>query len=145
MYEDHKISFQSFFVWTFLLIVHTWNSNPLRSNLLRLQCTYCTVLTTSGRPLRSYLVWACQWPSSLPLSSPQLSLNDSLWAQGITKSHMEQGLDYRDTEKLSWCPSWSNSLWQGWSCGLVDCPGENDTDLIRRVLASSNGISSWTP
>ena len=25
-------------------------------------------------------VWACQWPSSQPLSSPQLSHNDSLWA-----------------------------------------------------------------
>ena len=58
---------------------------------------------------------------------------------------MEQGLDYREGEKLSWCPSWSNSLWQGWSCGLVYCPGGNATDPIWRVLASSNGISSWTP
>ena len=33
-----------FFVWALLLIVHTWNSSPLRSNLLRLQCT-CTVPT----------------------------------------------------------------------------------------------------
>ena len=31
------------------LIVHTENSSPLRSNLLRLQCTCCTVLITSGR------------------------------------------------------------------------------------------------
>ena len=29
----------NFFVWAVLLIVHTWNSSPLRSNLLRLQCT----------------------------------------------------------------------------------------------------------
>ena len=36
-------------------------------------------------------------------------------------------------------------LWQGWSCGLVHCPAGNATDLIRRVLASSSGISSWTP
>ena len=43
------------------------------------------------------------------------------------------------------CPSWSNSLWQGWSCWLVHCPGENDTVPILRVLASSLGISSWTP
>ena len=57
-------------------------------------------------------------------SSHQLSHNDSLWVKGITKSHREQGLDYRDREELSWCPSWSNSLWQGWSCGLVHCPGE---------------------
>ena len=81
---------------------------------------------------------------SQPLSSPQLSHNDSLLAEGITKSHWEQGLDYREGEKLSWCPSWSNSLWQEWSCGLVHCPGGNATDPISRVLASSDGISSWT-
>ena len=46
---------------------------------------------------------------------------------------------------MSWCPSWSNSLWQGWSYGLVHCPGRNSTDSIWRVLASSDGISSWTP
>ena len=42
-------------------------------------------------------------------------------------------------------PSCSKSLWQGWSCGLVHCPGGNATDPIWRVLASSRGISSWTP
>ena len=63
--------------------------------------------------------------------------------KGITKSHKEQGLDYREAEKLSLCPSWSNSLWQGWSCGLVYCPGGNATDPIWRVLAE--GISSRTP
>ena len=104
---------------------------------------YCP--TTSGRLHGSPLVWACQWPSSEPLSSPQLSHNDSLWAWGITKSHREQGLNYREAEELSRCPSWSNSLWQGWSCGLVYCPGGYATDPIWRVLASSDGISSWTP
>ena len=63
----------------------------------------------------------------------------------MSKSHREQGLDYREGEEVSWCPSWSNSLWQGLSCGLVHCPGENATDLIWRVLASFDGISSWTP
>ena len=57
---------------------------------------------------------------------------------------MEQGLDYREAEELSWCPSWSNSLWKGWSCGLVHCPDGNSTEPIWRVLASSLGISSWT-
>ena len=71
---------KTFFVWALLLIVHIWNSSPLRSNLLRLQCTCCTVPTTSARPHGSPLVWACQWPSSQPLSSPQLSHNNSLWA-----------------------------------------------------------------
>ena len=135
--------FPDFFVWALLLIVLTWNSSPLRSNLLWLQCT-CIVPITSGRSHGSPLVWACQWPSSQPLSS-QLSHNDSLWALGITKSHREQGLDYRKGEELSWYPSWSNSLWQGWSCGLVHCPAGNATEPIWRVLASSDGISYWTP
>ena len=123
-----------FFVWTLLLIVHTWNSSPLRSNFLRLQCTCCTIPTTSGRPHGSPLAWASQWPSSQPLSSPQLSYNDSLWTLVITKSHRERGLDYR-----------SNSLWQGRSCELVYCPRGNATEPISRVLASSLRISSWTP
>ena len=63
----------------------------------------------------------------------------------MTKSHREQGLDYREAEELSGCPSWSNSRWQGWSCGLVYCPWGNATEPIWRVLASSLGISSWTP
>ena len=54
-------------------------------------------------------------------------------------------MDNREAEELSWCPSWSNNPWQGWSCGLVYCPGGNATDLIWRMLASSDGISSWTP
>ena len=62
----------------------------------------------------------------------------------ISKSHREQDLDYREGDELSWCPSWSNSLWQGWSCGLVHCPAGNATDPIWRVLTSSLGISSWT-
>ena len=86
-----------------------------------------------------------QWPSSQPLSSPQLSHNDNLWAKEITKSHREQGLYYSDGEELSWCPSWSNSLWQGWSCELVFCPGGNATDPIWRALPSFYEISSWTP
>ena len=80
IYEVHSISFQTIFVWALLLIVHTWNSSPLRSNLFQLQCTCSTVPTTSRRPNGSPLVWECQWPSSEPLSSPQLSHNDSLWA-----------------------------------------------------------------
>ena len=86
--------------WWWWFIVKTWNSSPLRSNLLRLQCT-CTVPTTSWRPHGSPLEWACQWPSSQPLSS-HLSHNDSLWALGITKRHREQGLDNREAEELSY-------------------------------------------
>ena len=59
----------------------------------------CTVPTTSGMPHGSALVWACQWPSSQPLSSPQ----------------------------------------------QVHCSSGNATDPIWWVLASSQGISSWTP
>ena len=98
--------------------------------------------------------WKAPWKSSCvsvsmtssqPLSSPQLSHNDSLWVKRMTKSHRDQRLDYREGEELCWCPSWSISLWQGWSCGLVHCPGRNATDPIWRVLTSSLGISSWTP
>ena len=63
----------------------------------------------------------------------------------MTKTHRENGLDYRESEELSWCPSWSNSLLQGGSCGLVHCPCGNATGPIWRMLASSDGISSWTP
>ena len=90
-------------------------------------------------------MWACQWPSSQPLLSPQLCHNHSLWAKGITKNYREQGLDYREGDKLSWYPSWSNSLWQGLSSVLVHCPGGNATYPIWRVQASPHGISSWNP
>ena len=51
----------------------------------------------------------------------------------------------REGEEVSWFPSWSNSLCRGWGCGLVYCSGGNATDPIWRALASSDGISSWTP
>ena len=85
IYEVHTISFQTFFVWTLLWIVYTWKSCTLQSNHLGLQYTCCTIPNTSGKPHGSPLVWACQWPSSQPLSAPQLSHNDSLWTEGITK------------------------------------------------------------
>ena len=47
--------------------------------------------------------------------------------------------------RVFWCPYWSNSLWQGWSYGLVHCLDGNATDPIWRVRASSDGISFWTP
>ena len=119
-------------------------SSSLWSNLLRLQCTCSTVPTTSGTPHRSPLVWLCQWLSLRPLLSPQLSHNDSLWALEITKSHWEQGLDYRKDGEQSWCPSWSNSLWQRWNWELVHCSGGNATDPIWRVLASSDRMSART-
>ena len=83
VYRDTKslrLVSRPFSFWVLLLIVHTWNSSPLWSNLLRLQCTCCTVPTISERPHGSPFVWVCQWPFSQPLSSPQLSHNDSLWA-----------------------------------------------------------------
>ena len=66
-------------------------------------------------------------------------------ASELRRIHREQGLDYREGEEMSWCSSWSNCLWQRWNCGLVYCPSGNATDPIWRVLASSDGISSWTP
>ena len=55
-----------------------------------------------------------------------------------THTHTHTHIYYRKAEKLSWCPSWSNSEWQRWSCGLVHCIGGNATDPIWRVLASSD-------
>ena len=103
-------------------------------------------------------IWKAPWKSSCVSVSMafvtaslslQLSHNDNLnffpCALGISKSHREQGLDYREGDELSWCPSWWNSVWQGWSCGLVHCSGGNATDTIGRVWASFDGISCWTP
>ena len=67
-----------------------------------------------------------------------LSLGNNQKSQGARSGLWE-------AEQLSWCSFWSNSLWQGWSCGLVHCPGGNSTDAIWRVLGSSDGISCWTP
>ena len=104
---------------------------------------------------RSTNDWKAPWKSSCgnmsmtfvtaSFISSIVSLTTASELKGITKSHKEQGLDFREGEELSWCPSWSNSLWQGWSSGLVHCPGGNATDPIWRVPASSDGISSWTP
>ena len=99
IYEVHTISFLTFFVWALLLTVHSWNSSPLRSNLLRLKCNCCTIPITSGRPHGSPLVWACQWPFSQPLSSAQrLSLCDN-WGdeRGCEKGHW-----HAHTRRLPW-------------------------------------------
>ena len=136
--------FPDFFVWALLLIVHTWNSSPLRGNLLQLQCTCLPFQQFLEGPTE--VLW-CEHVNDLRHSLFHLLnclITTASELKGISKSHREQGLVYREAEELSWCPSWSNSLWQGWSCGLVHCPGENATDPICRVLASSDGISSWT-
>ena len=72
-------------------------------------------------------------------------ITTALWVLGITKCHREQGLDYWEGDGLSSCSSWSNSLWQEWSCGLVHCPGGNATDPIWRVLALLRRNLSWNP
>ena len=98
-------------------------------------------------------MWACQWPSSQPLSSPQLSHNDSFWAEGISKSHREQGLGYREAEELSWCPSWSVTrmeLWSGalswWKCHWPDLKsaGLFPRNLFRNSLKTSTlNLTVW--
>ena len=133
------ISFQTFFVWAILLIVHTWNSIPLE-----VISSGCNALVPFQQLLQGLMeVRLCGRVNDLCHSL--FRLLNCLITTGITKSHREQGLDYREAEELSWCPSWSNSLWQGWSSGLVYCPGGNATEPIWRVLASSQGISSWAP
>ena len=91
--------FPDFFRMGTLLIVHKWNSSPLRSNLLSLH--------------RSKTFWKAPWKSSCVIVSMTF----------VTASFI-------------------SSIVSKW---LVHCPGGNATDPIWRVLASSDGISSWTP
>ena len=76
--------------------------------------------------------------SSIVSSRQPLSLGNNQESQRV-RSGLEGGWG---TVLIS---SWSNSLWQGWSCGLVHCPCGNATELIWRVLVCSDGMSSWTP
>ena len=132
--------FPDFFRMGILMIVQTWNSSPLRSNLLRLQWT-CTVQQLL-EGIMDVLLY--ERVNDLRHSLFHL-LNCFIMTASEPKSHREQGLDYREDEEVLWCLSWSNSLWQGWSCGVVHCPSGNATEPICRVLASSDGIPSWTP
>ena len=81
--------------------------------------------------------WKAPWKSFCV--SVSMTSIVSLWQP------LSLGNNQKSQGSRSWCPSWSNSLWQEWSCGLVHCPSGNATDPIWRVLASSDGISSWTP
>ena len=95
---------------------------------------------------RSNNFFKAPWKSScvsVPMTFVTTSKRQPL-SLGISKNHREQGLDNSEGEELSWCPSWSNSLWQGWNCGLVHCPAGNATNPTWRVLASSDSISPWT-
>ena len=103
------------------------------------------VIFSGCNPLEIPFKQLLEGPMKVLLCERVNDFRHSLWAKGITKSHREQGLNYREAEELSWCQSWSNSRWQGSSCGLVHCPGGNTTNPVWRVLASSLGISSWTP
>ena len=134
---EYKILWSFFF--SLLLIVHTWNSSPLLSDLLWLKYICFTVPTTSGKPHGSPLVWACQWPSSQPLSSPQLSHNNTLWEEGISKSHRVQGLDYWEGVELdahlgqisvTRMELWTDAL-SWWKCHWPDL---KSAGLFRRNL-----------
>ena len=132
--------FPDFFVLAILLIVHTSKSIPLE--VISSGCNAFVV------PIQQLLedpmeVLLCERSNDLRHSL--FHLFNSLLTTASELTHREQGLDYREAEKLSLCPFWSNSLWQGWSCGLVHCPAGNATDPIWRVLASFDSISFWTP
>ena len=80
----------------------------------------------AGRPARTYIQQLCEDTGCCPEDLPRAMNDREEWRERVR--------DIRDI-----------SLWQGWSCGLVLCPAGNATDLIWRMLASSDGISSWTP
>ena len=133
-YKVHKISFQTFFVCALLLIPHS------KKTLVPFEVT-----SPGYNALVAPFQQLLQGPMEVLLCERVNDFRYSLWAKGISKNHSYQDLDNREAEGLSWWPYWSNSLWQWWSCGLVHCPAGNATDPIWRVLASSNGISRWTP
>ena len=85
------ISFQTF------LYGH---SSPLWSNLLRLQCTCCTIPTTFGRPHGSPLVWACV--TSLLLPHLPLSLTDSLHSLNLLCHSKTDARFMQDGWKAVW-------------------------------------------
>ena len=103
---------------------------------------------------RSNNLWIVPWKSSCV--SVSMTFVKASFISSIVSGRQPQSLGNKPKvtgskvwtigrlRKLSWYPYWSNSLWQGWSYGLVHCPGGNATDPIWRVLASSDGISSWT-
>ena len=76
------------------------------------------------------LLYGCTTWTLTKRLEKKLDGNYTRMLRAITKSHREQVLDYREDEELSWYPSWSNSLWQGWSCRLVHCPAGNATETI---------------
>ena len=140
------MSFLTFFVWPLLLIAHTWNSSSLRSNILYLQCTamYKFPQLLEG-PMEVLL---CERVNDLRHSLFRLLnclITKVCELRKWPKKHMEQGLDYREGEQLSWCPSCSNSLWQIWSCGLVHCPGSKCKRPDLKSAGLFDGISSLTP
>ena len=51
------ISFQTFFIWALLLIVHTLNSSTLRNKLLRLQSSSQN-RTLYFKGFQTFFVWA---------------------------------------------------------------------------------------
>ena len=89
-------------------------------------------LTLSNIMYVSRVKWSNQKKGVVP--SPTLRCR-SYWKGGI-RSLSTTAANFTFC-KLSWCPSWSNSLWQEWGCRLVYCPGGNATDPIWRVQAST--------
>ena len=99
-----------------------------------METTQTTALLRSARILRRVLE---TWGDLLSLK---------LQWKTITKRWYEKLTTTNNNNNILWILQFrSNSLWQGWSYGLVHCPRGNATDPIWRVLASSDGISSWNP
>ena len=101
-----------FFVWALLLIVHTWNSRPLQSNLLRLQSTCWKVPTTSGRPHGSkkkrdhqkFCGWVCcVWRSWVWESQHASPGNYVSWCLGhSSRSSFHRRSQEQEQRDLNW-------------------------------------------
>ena len=103
---------------------------------------------------RSNNFWKAPWKSScvnVSMTFVTASFISSIvsWRQSLSLGNNQRSKGARSGLLggwgLCWCQSWSNSLWQEWSCGLVHYPAGNPTDPIWRVLAPSDGVCSWTP
>ena len=149
----HTISFQTFFVWTFKIVVDYWKFTML---LLCILWDDWPVFMISGsnEQLQKELEYARLKPGchSWWISKIQSDTFEERYAIKfcfeLGKNATEAYGRLQTVRRLRNCLDAhlaQNSLWQGRSCGLVYCPGRNATDPIWRVLASSREISSWTP
>ena len=125
-----------------LFIVHAWNSCPLQSNLLRLQCPSCTVPTILEGLME---VLSCERVNNLR-HSPFHLLNCLI----TTASELREWPKVTGSELLT---IGRLRNWLDAHLGQIVCDKDGVVDWyivlvemqLSRLLASSDRMSSWTP